>query len=40
MLGELEMLTGTSRTASVRFLTAGRTLAFSHDDIQERIDAC
>ena len=39
ILGELEMLTGRGRTASVRFVSPGRTLALRYTDIQERIDA-
>ncbi len=38
IVGELELLTGQPRTASVRAMSPARVLAISHETIQTRID--
>lgn len=39
VVGELELLTGKPRSASVRALTRSKLMAIPHDRIQERIEA-
>ncbi|MDJ0853272.1 MAG: cyclic nucleotide-binding domain-containing protein [Myxococcota bacterium] len=39
IVGELEMLTGEKRSASVRAAVSSRVLSLAHDDVERRIEA-